>query len=154
MTLGLTLTNIGDNSTFRVDVIARGNPSDIGETPSRYTYTLSGGSTSQSVSLVKDETKSLGLIVMATGEVTEADTLYLQITMTDESSSERSNFYNLQFTGTTVVPVDRTQVVRYSTLILYTHTHTHTHTPTHAHIHTCTCSYRSSTMEAEDCTGL
>ncbi len=141
VTLSLTLSNIGDNSTFRVDAVVRGNPSNIGETPSKFTHTLSGGSVSQSVSLANDETKSLGLIVTTTGEVTEADTLYLQITMTDESSSERSNYYNLQFTGTTVPPVDLSLVVRschLSNLI----------------IHVLVSLYRSTIMEAEACRGV
>ena len=127
-TVTLLFSNFGPASTFQAKVASRSGSKD-------FTYYLysNESATTQTVKLNKGEKKPLDLVIIAHHGIkaTEANALSLIVTLSDSSSFERNNFINIEAIGTTLPPVNRTEIT-----FVVGHTHTHTHAHAHAHTHT------------------
>ena len=136
-TVTLLFSNFGPASTFQAKVASRSGSKDF----TYYLYSTESATT-QTVKLNKGEKKPLDLVIIAHHGIkaTEANALSLIVTLSDSSSFERSNFINIEAIGTTLPPVNRTEITfvvgHTHTHVTHTHIHTHvTHTHTHTHNH-------------------
>lgn len=101
-TLSLLLYNFGQLSTFKVVVASETNSS-------RFSYRLTnsnGTNVLDQISLGMGEVANINLEIEVLGNVTDSDSDRLTILVFDTASSERSDFINVEVSGTTIPPID------------------------------------------------
>ena len=108
-TLSLLLYNFGELSTFGLALVSETNTS-------RFSYRLTdnnGTNLLDQILLGMGEVANINLDIQVLGNVTDSETDRLTILVFDTASSERSNFINVEVSGTTVPPIDPSDIVSY-----------------------------------------
>ena len=107
-TLPLHFTNFGPSSVFTIEVASSGD--SLG-----FSFEFEEEIPLNNITLETGETRRLLLILTAQENITEANSLSLILTLFDNNFIERSNFLNIDIAGTSVPPVNRSEIVRYHT---------------------------------------
>ena len=107
-TLNILLTNFGPSSVFTIEVAQNKNSSG-------FLFSFDEETTPNNIALESGETRILLFIITAQENITAANSLSLILTLFDNSFIERSNFLNIDIAGTSVAPVNRSEIVCYHT---------------------------------------
>ena len=102
--MSLVLSNRGQNATFSVQILSSGISSG-------FTASFQEMATTQTVSLQRGGTTNLNLQISAQESIDETNSLSSTIIVYDQGSIIRNNYYNIQVHGTSVPPVDLSQIV-------------------------------------------
>ena len=103
-TLCLVLSNQGGNATFTVQILSSSNSSG-------FTASFEAMATTQIVSVLSGGTTNLNLQISAQENIDETNFLSLIIIVYDQGLITRNNYFNIQVHGTSVPPVDLSQIV-------------------------------------------